>query len=383
MKILFITQEYSSSNAGGAGVYAYELINALVKKNVTIYVVVPGEKTQLIKVNEKLYIYSLHVINKPLFKIATFHFQIFLKAGNFAEKIGANCIHSNNYAGVFIRSKLAFISTIHHLVVRELPHIPFFQRIIFIPDIFFELLTLCRSKKIIAVSHYTADLIAKRNNTYKQKVTIVLNGIDVINFRKTKNNVRKNLGIPANTLILFFPGGARTRRKGALILLKALMDVKYSNYVCIVSGESRETKWAKELERRVEQSRLQSKFKWVGEIEYNSLPLYYSAADIVIYPSTFEGFGLPVLEALACARPIICTRTGEAHYIVKSGINGLLVDIHDYIDLADKIRILITNEGLRRKFSKNARKSIINYSWSNPAQKTIHIYKDAMRSPEQ
>ena len=379
-KILFITQEYSSTSAGGAGVYAYELTKALAKSGAEVHVMAPSDSTSVKKLMPGLFVHWHKVIDKPLLKVPSHHIQVRLKSKRLINKFSITLIHSNNYAGVFSnKNSRPLISTVHHLATDEVKSGTAIQGLVGYIDVFFEQLCIRKSQIIICDSHLVYNLLQHTYSLPSSKLALLPCGIDLKQFKKMSSlGFRKKLGIKNNELIIFSPGGARAKRKGLLNFIKVLNDIMDHNFKIVVSGSSREIGWKKELRDAVETSGSAMRFTWAGEIDYNNLPVYYSAADIVVYPSTIEGFGLPALEALACAKPFIGTRTGEMPYIIKDGENGLLVDVNNPEQLKDALEKLINSKALRKKLERNARKSIADYSWDSLAKEVIKLHEQAI-----
>ncbi len=376
--ILFITQEFSDSFSGGAGVYARELVKAIVALGVEVHVMTMGSKNSVERITSNFYIHTHRVINLPLLRVPTHHIQVYKKSKKIVKKYNISSIHSNNNAGAFSYKKVPLLSTIHHLASDEIKYASFFQRLIYYPDVFFEKLTKKRSSTIITVSR----LVEKQlKSLYPLKnIILVPDGVDLSLFKKlSAGQLRKEMKISLTEILLFFPGGARARRKGALDLIMAFSGMSDLNFKCIISGESRELGWKQELNHAIQAANFKDKFIWVGELKYTDLPKYYSCADIVVYPSTFEGFGLPALEALACGKPLICTKTGEMPYFVKNDQNGLLVSVGDVAQLQNALEKLIASTAQRKRLARNARKSIVNYSWGSMSERIIMLHKHILR----
>lgn len=375
--ILFITQELSKRSGGGAGIYAYELSKHIADRGIKTHVMAPGEKTYTEHVNPNLSIHWHRVINLPLLKVPSHHFQVWAKSKKIARTHGLSTIHSNNFAGAFAFKGIPQIATIHHPAYDEIKNATGLQKLLYCPDLFFEKRTIRRSRKIIVPSHLVKALLIKNN--VRKRIHVIPNGIDLSFFKKTSSlKARASLGLEEDRFYIFFPGGARAKRKGALDLVKAFSQLRNVNFKCIITGTSREIGWHKELRNAINNEGINDKFIWIGEVVYKLLPKYYSLADIVVYPSIFEGFGLPILEALAIGKPVICTKTGEAPYIIKNNRNGLLVDGGDSAKLAEAINVLVKSAGIRRVLSKRGVLTAKEYSWETAAAKVTNVHQEEM-----
>jgi glycosyltransferase involved in cell wall biosynthesis len=380
-KILLITQEYSEFSAGGAGVYAYELASALNAAGINIHVLAPGRNNSTEIISQNLVIQRVRTLGIPLLHIPSFYFKVLIKSHALIKTNGITSVHSNNNAGTLAFTKLPMIATIHHPIQDELKHLSLLQRLVFLPDVFFEKIVIKRSNTIVAVSNMVGDLL-KKNNADK-KIVVIPNGVNTKMFKKinTSKKLRYKLGITDDEIIIFFPGGARSKRKGGLDLIKSIALLKSHKFRCIVSGESRELGWEKEFKNAIDKADLNNFFTFLGELNYKELPSYYALSDIVVYPSSFEGFGLPILEALACEKPIICTDTGEAKYIIDNGINGMIVEVHDSSKLAKSLNKLLSSKDMRKNMSKAAKITAEKYSWQKCSTQILRLHSKLTINP--
>ena len=103
------------------------------------------------------------------------------------------------------------------------------------------------------------------------------------------------------------------------------------------------------------------------------MPAWYNAAEGFIYPSLFEGFGLPVLEAMACGTPVICSDIPVLREV--AGESALTFDREDERALAAQIAALLTEADLRRELIEKGRAQAHQFSWKASAQATLALYQ--------
>ncbi|MFH1307309.1 MAG: glycosyltransferase family 4 protein [archaeon] len=380
INIKLISQEFSDKYCGGAGVYAYELSKALVRANLPIQIIIPSD----CKIgNKKIHkIKFLDCISIPLFRLPSFFISMVKKVKVDSKTI----IHSNSYSGFPLINKGIFLVTIHHPVLFDFPNFNFFQKLVSLPDLIIEKIITKKAKKIIAVSSSTKKLLLKLYPNLTEKTTVILEGVDTNLFKPTKSRISKKIKNSEEDILIFFPGGSRSKRKGAEVALKALKKLKKNDikFTCIISGANREIGWEKELSIKINKNKLSKNILCVGELDYKDLPKYYSACDITIFPSLFEGFGIPILESMACKIPIIASKTGEAENIIKNDKNGILIDIGNSTQLYDAILRLSKSRKLRKRIGTLGRKSILEYySWNKIAKKYIKLYKEVLSEHNQ
>jgi len=131
-----------------------------------------------------------------------------------------------------------------------------------------------------------------------------------------------------------------------------------------------------ELRRRVEALSLNDVVRFLGPLAEEDLPALYSGALLFAFPSEYEGFGLPVLEAMACGAPVLTT-TGSSLPEV-AGDAALLVDAHEVEALTRGLGELLGREELRRHLGEKGLRRAQGFSWERCAQETLRVYRQAV-----
>lgn len=116
-------------------------------------------------------------------------------------------------------------------------------------------------------------------------------------------------------------------------------------------------------------------FRLAGSQSQDSLPLYYSAADVVAVPSRYESFGLVAVEALSCGVPVVASRAGGLRFTIDEGETGFLVKPQSALALADALTRVLADDALRARMAAQARPSVLRYSWPNVASQVMHVYR--------
>jgi D-inositol-3-phosphate glycosyltransferase len=115
---------------------------------------------------------------------------------------------------------------------------------------------------------------------------------------------------------------------------------------------------------------------FLGKRGQNTLPYYYSAAEVVVMPSFYESFGMVALEAMACGTPVIASRVGGLAYLIKEGETGYTVPAQDPEALAEKLRLLFVDHDLRAQFGQAAADYAKNFGWELISLKILQVYRE-------
>jgi glycosyltransferase involved in cell wall biosynthesis len=109
----------------------------------------------------------------------------------------------------------------------------------------------------------------------------------------------------------------------------------------------------------------------------NQIPLFYNAADLLCFPSYYEGFGLPALEAMASGCPVIGSSRTSIPEII--GDQGILVDPFDYKTMANWMIDLVQSQGLRTQIAQMGLSRSKRFSWEKSASETMEVYREALQ----
>jgi glycosyltransferase involved in cell wall biosynthesis len=134
-----------------------------------------------------------------------------------------------------------------------------------------------------------------------------------------------------------------------------------------------------EVFRQVEILQLKEKVLFAGYVPIADLPIVYNLADMFVYPSIYEGFGLPPLEAMACGTPVVTTAVSSMPEHV--GDAGVLVPPQDEQALSQAMFEVLANQELRDQLAVKGPQQAARYTWKRTAQATLEVYQQAMRGP--
>ena len=123
----------------------------------------------------------------------------------------------------------------------------------------------------------------------------------------------------------------------------------------------------------IDQLKLVGKVQFAGYIPPQNLPIVYNLAQIFVYPSTYEGFGFPPMEAMACGIPVITTAISAM--LDNVGDAGLLIPPKDELALSSAIQTLLDDGSLRAQLSKAGRLRAAEFTWQRTATETLKVYQ--------
>lgn len=288
------------------------------------------------------------------------------------RRIGADLVHGPVYV-VPLGTSLPTVVTIHDLSFLRFPH--FFRPANRLYLGLFTRLSARRAQRILAVSEHTAQETVRLLGIPRSKIRVVYHGVDPV-FRPLPAEkvaaFRARQGLP-DRFILYV--GTLEPRKNLVRLIQAFAHIPPADCPALVLAGARG--WYDEgIFAAVEQLNLQDRVLLPGYIPNEELPLWYNAARVFAYPSLYEGFGMPVLEALACGTPVLTSATSALPEAAGDG--ALLVDPTDADAIADGLHRLLTDESLRETLRQRGLAHAARFSWAHTAEETVALYREAI-----
>lgn len=156
----------------------------------------------------------------------------------------------------------------------------------------------------------------------------------------------------------------------AFSLLKSQYDI---NYNLIIVGRDPGGKINK-LKNLAEKRNIENHTIFKGQVSYEKIPFFYKNADVFVYPSSVESFGLPVLEAMACGTPVVASNRMSVPEI--AGDAAVIVDPDNIEEMAEAIYRVITDENLREKLIRKGYERVREFSWEKTARETIKVFEE-------
>ena len=132
------------------------------------------------------------------------------------------------------------------------------------------------------------------------------------------------------------------------------------------------------LRREVHRLKLHKYVRFFGFVPFETLAALYRLAGLFVFPSLYEGFGLPPLEAMACGTPVVTSNVSSLPEVVGDG--ALLIDPYDPDSIADGMRQVLTDEGLRQALRARGFAQVRRYSWDDSVRRVRDVYREVLEA---
>jgi len=269
------------------------------------------------------------------------------------------------------------VVTIHDLAYLRYPQVHPLGRRLYLGA--FTRLTVRRAKAIVAVSQYTRREIGQFFRVPMERIHVIYEGYDA-RFRPLPHEeveaFRKQRGLPPRYLLYL---GNLEPRKNLSRLVQAYARISGREQVPLVLAGPRGWGYA-DLFRQVDRLGLSGRVAFPGFVPAEELPLWYNGAEAFVYPSLYEGFGLPPLEAMACGTPVLVSSASSLPEVV--GEAGLQVPPEDVDALAEALQRLLDDAELRAALRQRGLEQAGRFSWARMAEETAGLYRQLIEEKD-
>ena len=230
--------------------------------------------------------------------------------------------------------------------------------------------------RIIAFSPHERDAMARLYGADVSRIQLVPCGVDLSTFRPLdREESRKRLGLNGDKVLLYV--GRIESLKGVELLVRtaAQLDTCEPVRVLVVGDDNGQDRELDRLRRLTETLQVDESFQFVGRVEQEELPVYYSAADVCVVPSFYESFGLAALESMACGTPVVASRVGGLSTVVQHGSTGYLKSWRCPEAFANSLEMLMSSKSLQHSMGIAARRRAEGMSWEKVAGQISDVYR--------
>lgn len=272
---------------------------------------------------------------------------------------------NQNFARYALFSKNPFIVTVHDMIrfffgfAKETPT----EKILLKLDI----RGIKRADHIITVSQHTKHDLIEYLDIPNSRISAIYNGIDHDVFKPCKIKVMDNPYI-------LYVGSERPRKNlETLIEAFATLEKEFPELRLVKVGEpGRYREYRRETIRKLDSLGITRSVQFVDQVSGSELAHYYSSAALLAYPSLYEGFGLPALEAMACGCPVVTSNISSLPEVV--GDAGIMINPYDADNLAEMMRQVLIDNELRNNMIRKGLERSKKFSWEKTAEQTQEVY---------
>ncbi len=387
MKILMLSWEYPPRIIGGIARVVHDLSKRLIKDGHDVTVVTYREENAPYYENDKgveVYRVDNYMISPNNFIdwIMQMNFNMIAKVNELLSKgMKFDVIHAHDWLVAYTAKTLKnsydipLVSTIHATESGRNKGIhDDTQR--YVNDT--EWMLTYESSEVIVNSNYMKNELQRLFGLPYEKINVVPNGINVNAFNGIERDYdfRRQYAADNEKIILFM--GRLVYEKGIQHLIDAMPKIlsNYNDAKLIVAGKGA---MLDELKAKVDYMGLSQKVYFTGYLNSKQVPKMYKCADISVFPSTYEPFGIVALEAMLAGVPTVVSDTGGLNEIIDHGVNGMKSYTGNANSLADSILTLLFDQQLCSEVTKNAKQKVKNeYNWTKLAQDTHFVYQKAI-----
>ena len=233
-------------------------------------------------------------------------------------------------------------------------------------------LTCKRARRVMAISQSTADDLHELLGVPKSKIDVTPLGYDKALFYPRQpaelEHFRRKQGLPERFWLFV---GTLEPRKNLMLLLEAYRLLEKSQRLPLILAGG--VGWrGEQIITAIDELGLSDSVRHVGFVPTADLPLWYNCAEVFLFPSIYEGFGLPVLEAMACGTPVLASDASSLPEVVDQG--GLCIEPDDLVRWAAALQVVKDDEKWRDMAGRYAAAYAQRFSWRMTAMLTIRSY---------
>ena len=231
------------------------------------------------------------------------------------------------------------------------------------------------ASKIITGSEFSRESILRAYDVDPEKVVVVSNAASpffrVVNREAATRKVRNTFGLHGPFVLSV---GDLQPRKNHIGLIQAFSDLVKScpqlPHRLVLAGQ--DTWFGARVREAARQSGIEDRISFLGFVSDDDLLQLYNAADCFVFPSYYEGFGIPILEAMACGRAVVCANTSSIPEVADGA--GLLFDPYQPEEIARAMRDVLIDSQLRQRMERLGVQRAAAFTWRETARLTLEIY---------
>ena len=356
----------------GTGRYAFKLWEIIKKKNVDVdFIFINKLKYTLEKFDSSNRITTIAKTNRiPLIDNKT---CLYYRLSKKIPRYSLYHITTQNLSFLKLYPRIITVHDIIHYVFPETKIHYFLSK-----HVLYRGLRTCTNTFFITISNFTKRDLIKYFKIPEDKVKVIYLGVDHEIYKPLPyneiNKIKQKYNL-TSPFILYV--GSDHPRKNISTLVKSIYKLKKKyklDNVKLVKVGAERHRYRKHIINLIKGLNLEKNIIFIDNVPEKDLAGLYNAADLFVYPSLYEGFGLPPLEAMACGTPVITSTTTSLPEVV--GNAGIMIDPYDVDGLAKAMYEVLTNDGLREELRKKGLKRAKLFSWRKTAKETLKVYEE-------
>lgn len=232
-----------------------------------------------------------------------------------------------------------------------------------------------QADRIIAISDMTRQDIIKTYNIPKEKIDVVYQGCAPSFLKQVssgqKETIRKKYNLPPSYILSV---GSIEQRKNLLLIVRALHQLGKNIHLVAIG---KRTPYTETVEEYIRENNMQQQVSILNNVPFEDLPGFYQMADLFIYPSFFEGFGIPIIEALHSNVPVIAA-TGSC-LEEAGGPGSLYVEPNDVNDLSKKIEWILSTPAQAERMKNTGKEYVKRFTDQQIASNLMKVYRNLLK----
>lgn len=233
------------------------------------------------------------------------------------------------------------------------------------------------SDMIITVSEFSKKDIIRIFDVEEDRIKVTplaaASSFSPMDKEKAKDFIKENYGLDGDFILYLGGFSPRKNVKSILLAFSRLPAHLIKKYTVLILGPSKDEH--SYLMKLSESLNISERICFTGYVLNEHLPYFYNASSLFVYPSLYEGFGLPPLEAMSCKIPVITSNVSSIPEVV--GDSAVLINPFDTEELKDAMEKLLEDEKLREEFSEKGFLRSKEFTWEKTAANTLNVYEEA------
>lgn len=380
MKICILSKMFPPG-VGGAETYAYEIANGLGARGheVDVYTQWVDSVNEQVPTDDNVTVYRITKARKKLVTFETLYYSLNARQSIDFEQYdivhGTLTPASTILVTPFNDIETPLVLTGHGTSIGETKSVAletpedYLLKYFFYPkNVVMDFIAGQDAQRVIAISDHAKSELIERYRFDRERVEMIPHGVNTDRFYPREE--RPPAVNPDQVTLLYV--GRIGPRKGIDLALQALSRADATDVELLIAGTGRHEQHLRELAAELG---VTDRVKFLGYVPDEELPSLYSSADVFVLPSLYEGFGLVLLEAMACGTPVIGTNVGGIPTVIDDGETGLLVE-REVPALVEAINSLTSDEANRKRMAQNALEKARTTSWDSVVESVEQLYRD-------